>query len=57
MIESLRAAGVCLKSQAAMCSLSAGHSVGLVVNSGYGTTEIVPVYSGYPLHFATTTVS
>ena len=56
MIESLRAAGVCLKSQAAMCSLSADHPVGLVINSGYDTTEIVPVYSGYSLNFATTTV-
>ena len=55
-MESVRTAGLCLKSQAALCTLPDNHPVGLVINCGYGVTEIVPVYYGYALPYATTTV-
>ncbi|CAK8688420.1 unnamed protein product [Clavelina lepadiformis] len=48
-IETLRVPGVRLCPQAVLCSFSCGQKVGIVVNSGHGQTEIVPVYEGYQL--------
>ncbi|XP_077967800.1 uncharacterized protein LOC120325886 isoform X2 [Styela clava] len=52
IMESLHCRMVQFKQQAVLSSLSAGKDISLVVSSGHGYTEVVPVYYGYALNHA-----
>jgi len=32
--------------------LSTGHTTGLVIESGEGTTNVTPIFEGYPIYHA-----
>lgn len=57
LIETLRVPAVMLQNQAVLSALSANRKVAVVVSSGHGVTEIVPVYEGYQIQHATQIVS
>nr|CAB3219841.1 actin [Phallusia mammillata] len=53
LIETLRVPAVSLRNQSVLCALSADRKVAVVVSSGHGVTEVVPVYEGYQITSAT----
>ncbi|EFC46665.1 predicted protein [Naegleria gruberi] len=53
MFESFKVRGLCLANQCAMSIFANGRMTGVVLESGDGVTNSVPVYEGYALSHAT----
>ncbi|EFC49554.1 hypothetical protein NAEGRDRAFT_29917 [Naegleria gruberi] len=53
MFESFKVQGLCLANQCAMSIFASGRMTGVVLGSGDGVTNSVPIYEGYALSHAT----
>lgn len=52
MFEHFNAPAVCIQIQAVLALYASGRTTGIVLDSGEGTTDVVPIYEGYSLPHA-----